>query len=92
MPLRAGEEMLYNGIRLPEEWPPRGLDPDSREPLPVATSMVPFWRPDERQRWRLSSSICRSSGRLWSSQRWTRALKPDTALPMPVRLTHPDKG
>ena len=24
--------MLQNGIRLPAEWPPRGLDPDSREP------------------------------------------------------------
>ena len=29
------EEVLYNGIRLPVEWPPRGLDPDSWEPPPV---------------------------------------------------------
>ncbi|MBN2451153.1 MAG: exo-alpha-sialidase, partial [Lentisphaeria bacterium] len=26
---------LYNGIELPLEWPPRHLDPDSREPMPV---------------------------------------------------------
>ena len=28
-------ELLYNGIRLPKAWPPRYLDPKSREPMPV---------------------------------------------------------
>ena len=28
-------ESLYNGIELPERWPPRNLDPDSRDPMPV---------------------------------------------------------
>jgi hypothetical protein len=28
-------ELLYNGIRLPEEWPPRNIDPHSIEPMPV---------------------------------------------------------
>ena len=28
-------ELLYNGIRLPKEWPPRSVDPKSREPMPV---------------------------------------------------------
>ena len=28
-------ETLYNGIQLPEEWPPRNINPDSREPMPV---------------------------------------------------------
>ncbi|MCX7008133.1 MAG: hypothetical protein NTY53_12945, partial [Kiritimatiellaeota bacterium] len=28
-------EVLYNGIRLPEEWPPRNIDPHSTEPMPV---------------------------------------------------------
>lgn len=27
--------ILYNGIELPLEWPPRRLDPDSAEPMPV---------------------------------------------------------
>ena len=27
--------VLYNGIRLPEEWPPRDMNPSSREPMPV---------------------------------------------------------
>lgn len=27
--------ILYNGIELPLEWPPRHLDPDSTEPMPV---------------------------------------------------------
>lgn len=27
--------ILYNGIELPYEWPPRRLDPDSDEPMPV---------------------------------------------------------
>jgi hypothetical protein len=27
--------ILYNGIELPREWPPRHLDPDSAEPMPV---------------------------------------------------------
>lgn len=28
-------EWLYNGIRLPKEWPPRSLDPKSTAPMPV---------------------------------------------------------
>ncbi|OAM89418.1 hypothetical protein OH491_14250 [Termitidicoccus mucosus] len=28
-------EVLYNGIRLPDEWPPRGLDPKSDAPMDV---------------------------------------------------------
>ena len=28
-------ELLYNGIRLPKQWPPRYLDPASDEPMPV---------------------------------------------------------
>lgn len=28
-------ELLYNGIRLPKEWPPSSLDPKSAEPMPV---------------------------------------------------------
>ena len=28
-------ELLYNGIRLPQEWPPRTLDPKSRKPISV---------------------------------------------------------
>lgn len=28
-------ELLYNGIRLPAEWPPRGLDPNAVQPMPV---------------------------------------------------------
>ncbi len=28
-------ELLYNGIRLPRQWPPRHLDAHSREPMPV---------------------------------------------------------
>ena len=28
-------ELLYNGIRLPKLWPPRDLDPKSREPMEV---------------------------------------------------------
>ena len=27
--------VLYNGIQLPEEWPPRNMNPISREPMPV---------------------------------------------------------
>lgn len=35
-PWRENEgELLYNGIRLPQEWPPRDLDPYCREPMPV---------------------------------------------------------
>lgn len=30
-----GGELLYNGIRLPEEWPPRSIDPKSIEPVTV---------------------------------------------------------
>ena len=29
------EEILCNGIRLPAEWPPRHMDPESLEPMPV---------------------------------------------------------
>jgi hypothetical protein len=32
---RAGGELLYNGVRLPGEWPPRDIEPHGREPLPV---------------------------------------------------------
>ena len=28
-------ELLYNGIRLPDEWPPRTMAPDSYDPMPV---------------------------------------------------------
>jgi len=28
-------ERLYNGIRLPKEWPPRSLEPGSNDPMPV---------------------------------------------------------
>ena len=28
-------ELLYNGIRLPQEWPPRSIDPKSTAPMPV---------------------------------------------------------
>jgi len=31
----ADGELLYNGIRLPAQWPPRDIDGDSRAPLPV---------------------------------------------------------
>ena len=31
----AGGELLYNGIRLPKEWPPRTMDPAARKPMPV---------------------------------------------------------
>lgn len=30
-----GKEILYNGICLPNEWPPKSLDASSSEPLPV---------------------------------------------------------
>lgn len=33
-PTRAGE-VLYNGIVLPDAWPPANLDPKSRDPIPV---------------------------------------------------------
>jgi len=32
---QPGGELLYNGIRLLKEWPPRTLDPKSRKPIPV---------------------------------------------------------
>ncbi|HWI90121.1 MAG TPA: hypothetical protein VNT20_02555 [Flavisolibacter sp.] len=32
--LENGEE-LYNGIRLPSDWPPRDMDPNSYEPMPL---------------------------------------------------------
>lgn len=28
-------ELLYNGIRLPEDWPPQNIDPHNTEPMPV---------------------------------------------------------
>jgi len=28
-------EVLYNGIELPDEWPPRNMEPNSYEPMPV---------------------------------------------------------
>ncbi len=28
-------EILYNGIRLPKNWPPSHFDPESDEPMPV---------------------------------------------------------
>lgn len=28
-------ELLYNGIRLPNEWPPRNIDPADKSPMPV---------------------------------------------------------
>ncbi|MDX9971380.1 MAG: hypothetical protein RBU21_00175 [FCB group bacterium] len=31
----GAEEVLYNGIRLPEEWPPRYNEVPTREPMPV---------------------------------------------------------
>jgi hypothetical protein len=31
----ASAEVLYNGIRLPAEWPPRGLKAESDKPMPV---------------------------------------------------------
>ena len=30
-----GGELLYNGIRLPVPWPPRGMNPDSYQPMPL---------------------------------------------------------
>jgi len=30
-----GGELLYNGIRLPAEWPPRNMRPDAYDPMPV---------------------------------------------------------
>lgn len=31
----ASSNILYNGIGLPEQWPPENLNPESREPMPV---------------------------------------------------------
>jgi len=31
----TGGEILYNGIQLPEVWPPRNMDPESYDPMPV---------------------------------------------------------
>jgi hypothetical protein len=28
-------ELLYNGIRLPKQWPPRGVQPENTEPMPT---------------------------------------------------------
>jgi hypothetical protein len=36
-----GAETLYNGIRLPVEWPARTGDPKSRKPLPVPYLLAP---------------------------------------------------
>ena len=30
-----GGELLYNGVRLPVRWPPRDMNPDSSDPMPV---------------------------------------------------------
>ncbi len=32
---RSGAEVLYNGIQLPAEWPPRTMEPKSDQPMPV---------------------------------------------------------
>lgn len=34
-------ELEYNGIVLPEAWPPRHLDPESTEPMPVPYLLDP---------------------------------------------------
>ena len=31
----SGGELLYNGIQLPDPWPPRDMNPDSYDPMPV---------------------------------------------------------
>jgi len=31
----AEGELLYNGIKLPPEWPPRNMNPDSWDPMPI---------------------------------------------------------
>lgn len=31
----SGGELLYNGIKLPDQWPPRDMKPDSYESMPV---------------------------------------------------------
>jgi hypothetical protein len=41
-------ELLYNGIRLPREWPPRDVPADSREPLPVPWLDLDASTPTER--------------------------------------------
>jgi len=33
--LQEGGELLYNGIRLPNVWPPKNMSPDSFNPRPV---------------------------------------------------------
>jgi hypothetical protein len=37
----AKEEILYNGITLPEQWPPRYIDPRSYDPMPVPYLVSP---------------------------------------------------
>ena len=34
-PVADQGELLYNGIRLPEIWPPRDMDPKAYRPMPV---------------------------------------------------------
>lgn len=34
-PDQSDGELLYNGITLPEQWPPRDMKPDSYDPMPV---------------------------------------------------------
>ena len=37
----SGNEVLYNGITLPSEWPPRYIDPKSYDPMPVPYLVFP---------------------------------------------------
>lgn len=37
----AGGELLYNGIQLPEVWPPQYMMPDSYDPMPVPYLALP---------------------------------------------------
>lgn len=39
--LTDSSEVLYNGIRLPSEWPPRTMMPDSYDPMPVPYLAMP---------------------------------------------------
>ncbi len=32
---KKSKELLYNGIELPEQWPPRDMNPNSYDPMPV---------------------------------------------------------
>lgn len=37
----SGNEVLYNGITLPSEWPPKYIDPKSYDPMPVPYLVLP---------------------------------------------------